>query len=174
MKKYRYLILFVFTLIYGAVCGQMQQKKYSMWILNTHGEKIEGRLHSYTDSSIIYHAYPYAINSHVSYPATEIQQVQFRKKGKVARGVLIGAAVGAFGGYLAAKNGANSSSRELEFDLYTNGTGAFLGAIFGAGIGVAIGTGKQRIDVYGSQERFDAYKGKMEPYLWPSIRTDKN
>ncbi len=170
-----YLIgAFILTLAGINICmAQSTEKRpmYRTWVeLSNSEEKPTGLLYQVLDTSVIISEnmiradYNNKEIGQINIDYLQIKTIKVRRKGRVGRGMLIGAFAGAaFGVFLGSISQDDNSyigfSREEK--MWLNGIG--LGTT-GMILGAIIGSAKIKIPIYGSKKVFQQEKEKLKMY----------
>jgi hypothetical protein len=175
-----------------AAVGQNQSNTppYQVWVDRTGGTTVTGILNQVAQDHIqvipgfyIDQGKP-GDTPHLNISYQEIQQLRLRRKGKVGRGIMIGAAVGAVTGVIIGL--ASSDDPDCGYDPNspsllvhfvgtvceaTSMTAAQKAVLAGTGLGLAgglvggiLGSIKIKIPINGSQNIFEANRPRLEGY----------
>jgi hypothetical protein len=170
---------FLFFVISQPVCAQSDtlapKKIYKIWIeqLQTK-ETIEAVLYDIQDSALTisdadrkmdYNSGKYRISS---YSTPELDVLKIRRNGNVGRSTLLGAGIGFLSmGTVVTLTGLSKStdpSQQAKDNLILFVSGGAVGALFGAMLGSILGSYKRKIEINGSQEKFQQQKEHMKAY----------
>ncbi|AHM62751.1 hypothetical protein D770_22520 [Flammeovirgaceae bacterium 311] len=102
-------------------------------------------------------------------PVSSIKQIKFEKAGAMGRGFIFGGLLGILGGVVigevADKPCKNSYYGCME--IVDPGTvGGILGFIGGSAIGIAIASKKQKFEINGNRQNYNALKESIQPYIY--------
>jgi hypothetical protein len=158
--KHLVLFLAVICCSYHVSAQNEKSKVYKVWVIKVNRDVHKGYLTQLKDSSVV--IFEISGDPKQEILISTIDQIKFRKKGKMGRSIAIGAVgglvVGGVTGY--ATGEGNWIGREGQ----AVGLGV-LGLPLGAAIGAAIGTGKTKYMIEGSQENYERYRANMSNYL---------
>lgn len=139
--------------------SEAKEKPYHLWLTKIEAAPtVRGYLLHLENSFIVIRDEQPKTSYEVS--VVEIDQLQFRRKGAVGKGILIGAISGAAtGALLAVLEGDGKPSNNSGFTIQFSPealalTGMVVGAVPGAVIGGIIGGSKVKIPIGGSQENY--------------------
>lgn len=179
MKNIHLIVLVILGLFFQNNLQAQYDKKvklYKTWIsLNQQPYKVNGTLYDVRDSSILVSSSlsikDYNTNNFevTDISVFEIKNINVRKKNKVGKSALIGAAVGITVGAIAGYSMGDDESSG-PWDLYNYSAeqnalgGAVAGGIIGAGLGAAIGLIKVKIPINGSMDNYHDNKAKLREY----------
>jgi hypothetical protein len=121
-------------------------------------------LNTLEDSSIIYRNYSNFETSKIM--VSNIKQIEFRRKEKIGRSILIGTVSGfALGGIIGLATGADSNTWPyFTTEEQTLIAGTLL-AIPGAIVGAVVGTMKIKVPISGNQDNYIKQKEKLKTYI---------
>ena len=192
MRKYLYLILLVLLPDASLMAQhQVNSRPYQVWIDKTTGTTVAGTLAGVGEDQLqllpsFYYGKQGPAQLHqLSIPSADIQQVKFRRKGKVGRGILIGVAAGVITGVIIGV--AAGDDPDCGYDPNNPSPfGHVLGSLCesmhmtagekavlaGTGLGLAgglvggiIGSIKVKIPINGSKDSFKANRFRLEHYV---------
>ena len=190
MRKIFWLILLLVSAETAVGQHQLNTRPYQVWVDRTGGTMVTGILNQVAQDhiQIIPGFYSDQVKSldtpHLNIPSQEIQQLRLRRKGRVGRGILLGAAAGVITGVIIGL--ASGDDPDCEYDpnslfLPVHFVGAFCEAtsmtagqkaiLAGTGLGLAgglvggiIGSIKIKIPINGSQNIFEANRPRLKGY----------
>jgi len=145
-------------------------KVYKAWVKLLDGSKAKGVLYA-ADSSGVKLSDGITSDNLNTLSAEKIKEIRIRKKGRVGKGVWIGALSGAtFGAIMGIASGDDeagwfSFSKEEKAAMNAIGLGTL-----GAGIGALVATGKKKIIINGDLNNYKIQLGLIQSYsLNPNI-----
>lgn len=191
MKKSIWLIFLLVSVETAISQNQSIARPFQVWVDKTTGTTITGLLNQVAQDHIqvvpgfYAHQQRSGDTRYMTIPAQDIQQLRVRRKGRVGRGILIGAAAGVVSGVIIGL----ASGDDPDCDYNPNALflpGQFLVAAFcegtsmtagqkavlaGTGLGLAgglvggiLGSIKIKIPINGSQSIFEANRPRLEGY----------
>lgn len=161
----------VFCLMLSCFCfhlyaqkSQYHTRTYKVWVKLMDEQVSKGYLIQLADS-VIEIVDRKGIDS-ISYKVSEIEKLEFRRKGRVGKSIGIGAGaglvLGAIGGYSSGDDEPGFLSFSAEEKSIVSGT---LALPIGAGIGAIIGVVKRKFPIEGDLENYKKYRMEMNKYI---------
>jgi len=147
-------ILLVFSVSLNAQNKKGKIKVHKAWVKLMDGTKVKGVLYA-ADSSGVKISSDIPTNNLNTISVNEIQEIRIRKKGKVGKGVWIGATLGAIIGLASGDDDGYLGSKAA--------TAIYMGVI-GAGVGALAGTSKKKIVVNGNAATYKNYLSLIQSY----------
>ena len=144
-------ILLVFSVSLNAQNKKGKIKVHRAWVKLMDGTEVKGVLYA-ADSSGVKISSDISTNNINTISVNKIQEIRIRKKGKVGKGVLIGATLGAIIGLASGD------------DRYSKADGAIVWGVIGAGVGALAGTSKKKIVVNGNAATYNNYLSLIQSY----------
>jgi small nuclear ribonucleoprotein (snRNP)-like protein len=152
MRPISLLLAFLMSFSYG-LNAQNNSKTiqiHKVWVKTMDGSKTKGALYSADEQSIKISKNTSLSNSNlIVIDSEKIDVIKIRRKGKIGKGIWIGAASGT--GVRVAL-GFSADNGELK-GLVATASGLFFG-IVGTGVGAAVGSIKKKIQINGNSELY--------------------
>lgn len=137
------------------------KKDYTATIITVNSKLWKGRAEAISDSAFTLYQQP---NKYPAFNYDDIDMITLRKKGRIGKGILIGAITGAASGTILGLIAASGSEGGF-FEISAGegaGMGFFGGAITGGIIGAIVGAvAKKTFTIHGKQEKFAKMKNKL-------------
>lgn len=159
------LMLLIIVLICSISVSNSQNKKkkvivHKVWVTLMDESKQMGYLYSAKEQEIkITKKNSMDINNLITIDASTIQLLKIRRKGKIGRGVWIGALSGLATGAIIGFLSGDDDPGILSFNAEAKATGLGLTfAVLGSGIGALAGTKKEKVEINGDLK---LYKNKL-------------
>lgn len=159
-----YLMLSCFCFHLYAQKSQDRPKTYKVWVELKNKQISQGYLIQLADS-VIGIVDRKCIDS-ISYKVSEIEQLKFRRKGRVGKSIGIGAGagliLGAIGGYSSGDDEPGFIAFSAEDKAVFSGTMALP---IGAGVGAIIGVVKKKFLIEGDVGNYKKYRTELNKYI---------
>ncbi len=141
-----------------------KSREYKVWVELKNNDIIKGYLIQLKDSAIV------IVENTVTEPLTvsiaNIEELKFRRKGKIGLGMGIGAGAGLAAGAIV---GFSSGDDEPGFFSMTAEDKAIASGILllpvGAGIGALVGTGRSKYPIHGELNNYIKYRSELDKYI---------
>ncbi|MBL7791023.1 MAG: hypothetical protein JNK77_01770 [Saprospiraceae bacterium] len=163
------VLLIVLTLNFSIAFSQKSEREkiYKTWVKTySSREGIKGILIETKDTSIlIAQSIHDLLNTTSEISVSDIDKLQFRRKGRAGKGALIGAASGLSTGAIIGFAVGRRGDQDFKSSEKAVGFGIAL-AIPGSIIGAIIGSIKVKIPIKGNIQNYQLQKKKLAPYIY--------
>ena len=165
MKNVLFCVIIAFSVfnIYSQDANR-QRNIFKVWVDLNHEIDIRGYLVELKDSSVV-------IIDNLMFEKREIKisaikQLKFRSKGRIGRGLAIGAGTGLVLGVIGGYADGDDEPGFLSLTAEDKAIGlGFTMLTIGGGIGAIVGAIKKKYKLNGQQESYNSYRGKMNRYV---------
>lgn len=158
-----FIIAFCFIQTY-AQNSNRERRVYKVWIALNNQEDLKGYLTALNETSVV-------IVEGVGMEPKEIEissieRLKFRSKGKIGRGIAIGAGAGLALGVIGGYSSGDDEPGFLAFSAEEKAIGAGMTMLsMGAGVGAIIGALKTNFKLDGKLENYNRYRKEMNKYV---------
>lgn len=161
MKGFCLAAIFVFTLQNGLFA---QKTDYKVWFrLQKPSSNLNAQIEQLKDSSIVVSSVKTPTLDKFDIPVTRINEIHWREKGKIGRGMGIGAAIGFGVGFILGVGTAHGEPSDFIYiSPVEQGLGfGIIGGLAGGVVGGIVSAFDTKISIGGSQAKYEKQKEKL-------------